>query len=445
VSIGAQTALALVRALIIAGSAIAASGPLSTWLAGQRGRARTLAWALLLAPFFTPPLLISYAFSKFALALVFSPWSHEALYVGALTLKLIPVAVIAQVLMPSPLSAEARHSFQTLAAATWRTRAIFRLRGAGPAPWVAGGLVFLLAFADFELASLWSVRTWTVAIFDAQIGGLPLPDTLHLAAGPWIVEGLVLALVARQVRHFASALRATPSLNRRTPWLYLVISAALLSLLPLAIVTAQAFAGFRALSENFVLGHEIAASVLFAVGAAVSASALASLGRRDSAAKLALAASGLLGALTVSLAVLALFQLPLLRSAYDTPLPLALALTILLLPLAVLLGALQSHPTPALHVARQIGSRPLIWELHTRPRAIALGLLFCWAYYDFTASSILAPIGLTPVFVRLHNLAHYGQTAVLSAMLLAACLAPALFVILGGMVARLTAGKLLRG
>ena len=60
---------------------------------------------------------------------------------------------------------------------------------------------------------------------------------------------------------------------------------------------------------------------------------------------------------------------------------------------------------------------------------------------DFTASSILAPVGLTPVFVRLHNLAHYGQTAVLSAMMLAAFLAPVLAVALGGVVGRWYAGR----
>jgi hypothetical protein len=121
-----------------------------------------------------------------------------------------------------------------------------------------------------------------------------------------------------------------------------------------------------------------------------------------------------------------------LRAFYDTPLPLGLALIFLVLPLAFLLAALWQQPDPALHIARQIGSRRLIWELETRPRAVAAGILFCWAYFDFTASSILAPTGLTPVFVRLHNLAHYGQTAALSAMMLAAFATPILVLLLTG-------------
>ena len=136
---------------------------------------------------------------------------------------------------------------------------------------------------------------------------------------------------------------------------------------------------------------------------------------------------GLLGPLIVALLVLALFQTPLLRAAYDTPLPLLLALTVVLLPLALLLRALLAirRMSPMRHIARQLASRRLAWELDSQPRLAAFGLLFCWAYFDFTAASILAPIGMTPVFVRLHNLAHYGQTAVLSAMMLAAFAAPA--------------------
>jgi hypothetical protein len=213
--------------------------------------------------------------------------------------------------------------------------------------------------------------------------------------------------------------------------------------LPLAIVAAQAATGFRVLTENFVLGNELGASALFAIGAAVAATAATRLARTRPRFTLLLGAPGLLGALVISLLTLALFQTPILHPAYDTPLPLLLALTVLLLPFALLLGALHSSPSPALHVARQLDSRRLIWETETRPRAATLGLLFCAAWFDFTASSILAPIGLTPVFVRLHNLAHYGQTAVLSAMMLAAFTVPVLALLLAAGTARFFArGKM---
>jgi len=441
VSIGAQTAVAFGRALLIAVLAIAVAGTLSGWLAAQRGRAQTLAWTLLLVPFFTPPLLISYAFSKFALALVVSPWSHEALYLGVLALKLIPVAVIVRALVPTPLSAEARHAYHSLARPSWRERVRFHLRGAGAGPWVAGGLVFVLAFADFELASLWSVRTWTVAIFDAQIGGLALSETMRLAAWPLGVELAVLAWIASRGTGLPVARFDDRNRGDRWPWFYLGVSAAFVSLTPLAVVTTQALAGLPTLAKNFVLGPEIGASMFFALGAALAADTLARLARRHGTATLLLGAPGLLGALVVSLLILTLFQTPPLRAAYDTPLPLALAQTLLLLPLALLLDALWPRHTPALHIAKQVGSSRLVWELETRPRMTALGLLFCWAYFDFTASSILAPVGFTPIFVRLHNLAHYGQTAVLSAMMLAAFATPVAVLLLTGATLRLYARR----
>jgi ABC-type Fe3+ transport system permease subunit len=103
---------------------------------------------------------------------------------------------------------------------------------------------------------------------------------------------------------------------------------------------------------------------------------------------------------------------------------------------AILLRAMLAarRPGEALHLARMAGSRRLIWDLSLEPSAAALGLVFVLSYFEFTSASILAPVRLTPVCVRLHNLAHYGQTAALSAMLLAATIAPAalLALTLGG-------------
>ncbi len=415
-SIAAQTASAFVRAAIIAGGAVAVSARLD----GMRGRMR---WALLLAPFLTPPLLVSYAYSRYALALVVAPWSHHAAYAALLFLKLVPVALVVRWLMPSPLSAEARHCHRTLAAPSFFERAKFHLRDAGA--WFAGGLVFLLAFADFEVASLWSIKTWTVALFDAQTGGMNLRETLRRAALPVGVQIAVLALLLRTTR---SPVRTG---SRRDPggkfaFVYLAFAALVVCVLPLLVVAGQAVRGVPAITENFVLGNEIGVSVVFAFSAAAMAGGLVGATRALPG------IPGLLGPLIVALLVLALFQTPPLRPLYDTPLPLLLALTIILLPLALLLRALlPMRPiSPMRHIARQFGSRRLIWELEHRPHLAAFALLFCWAYFDFTASSILAPTGLTPVFVRLHNLAHYGQTAVLSAMMLAAFTTPALLLLL---------------
>ena len=425
-SIAAQTASALARAVFISGAAVALSGWLARSLAGMRGRTHTIAWALLLAPFLTPSVLISYAFSRFALALIVWPWSHQALYIAVLLLKLVPVATLIRWLMPPPLSAEARHCHRTLAAPSLFEIALFRFRGVGPGPWFAGGIVFLLAFADFELASLWSVKTWTVGIFDAQTGGLNLFESLRLTAFPLGIQLAVLTLLTLRGGRTSCPAKADRTKLHPFIFVYLGAVAVIVCALPLLIVTVQAAAGFRAVMENFVLGNEIAASVLFAFCAAVLANV------RFLGARVIPGIPGLLGSLMVALLVLALFQTPLLHPAYDTPLPLLLALTIFLLPLALLQRALleMRSTSPMRHIARQIGSRRLAWDLERQPRLAAFGLLFCWAYFDFTASSILAPVGMTPVFVRLHNLAHYGQTAVLSAMMLAAFATPVALLLL---------------
>ena len=437
-SISAHIVSALVRALIIAAIAVAASGPLLRAINGIRGRGRTIMWLLLLAPFLTPPLLVSYAYSRFALTLVASPWSHEMLYAGVLLFKLTPLAVIVRQLIPSPLSKKGRHCHQLLAAPTIFGSALFRLRGAGPAFWIAGALVLILAFADFELASLWSVKTWTVAIFDAQAGGLALRETLRLVAFPFAIQIIVLApLVIRRPLVTRAPSADDPPSGNFAGLAYLTLAACVACALPFFFVAAHAAKGIRTIVENFVLGREILASLLFAFSAAtLSAIAARRIGRWR-----IVCAVGLLGALVISLVILVIFQFPALHVAYDTPLPLLLALGTMLLPAAALLAHLLEcqENSAAHHIARQIGSRRLAWELNVRPRLAAFGLLFFCAWSDFTASSILAPLRLTPAFVRLHNLAHYGQTAVLSAMLLAAVATPMLLLLLTAAAGRLYA------
>ncbi len=76
----------------------------------------------------------------------------------------------------------------------------------------------------------------------------------------------------------------------------------------LAIVARQAIPGVPSLLENFVLGGELGASVVFALIAAAAATAIAAFARRSSALMLLLVTPGLLGALIVSLLLLALFS-----------------------------------------------------------------------------------------------------------------------------------------
>jgi Na+/melibiose symporter-like transporter len=82
-----------------------------------------------------------------------------------------------------------------------------------------------------------------------------------------------------------------------------------------------------------------------------------------------------------------------------------------------------------------------LWDFALQPRVVMLALLFTLAYTEFTAAAMLAPPGLTPVFVRLHLLSAHGPSAALSALLLAALLAPAALLALTFAAARFYARR----
>ncbi|MEM7393430.1 MAG: hypothetical protein AAF492_13885, partial [Verrucomicrobiota bacterium] len=157
---------------------------------------------------------------------------------------------------------------------------------------------------------------------------------------------------------------------------------------------------------------------------------------------------GLLGPLLIGLMTVRLFQLDGLRPLYNTPLPLLLALTLILFPLALLLKGLfiREERTKSSHSASLLNRSPLAplranarqlhWRLVAQPRLWLAGLIFYWAYFDLTASSLLAPTSMQPVFARLYNFMHYGQSELLSSMLLVAVLLPLFAMGLAGLAAK---------
>jgi hypothetical protein len=413
----------LLRAALVALLAVAAAAIL---LPAVAGRTRW-AWGLLLAPYLTPSLLVGYAYADFSLSLIRHPLLNAAWYSALLALRLAPVAALALYFAPRPLSAGARHC-RRLSHGTVDGRFLWQA-GCGRAPLAALALVFLLAFGEFEMASLMSVNAWTVSLFDGHAGGLPLLESVRRAAGPFALElaalGLALALLAKQ-----SWAPATAPAARGWPccaaWALMLAANAAVWGVPAALVLRGTAQGWRVLAENFALGREIATSL--ALGAASAAAAYALAPRRWRTA-VAVCIPGLLGPLVLAVLMGAAMQTtPLLRWR-DTPAPLVATLALLLLPPAVLLRHLlrRTAPSSALLAARMTGGHPgrrLLWDLDARRHLWAFFLLFCWGYLELTASAILAPVGMAPVSVRLYNLMHYGRTAVLSAMVVAAFAAP---------------------
>jgi ABC-type Fe3+ transport system permease subunit len=450
--------MTLLRSLIIGCLAVALARPLCALLAGRRAPARRTAWALLLAPYFTPVLLTGYAYANFSLSLIHHPAVNTLFYAALLCWKFTPVAAVILYFSPAPISAEAIHCRRLLQNDASSARSDltvpaklahwnFLLRaGCARGSLAAFAVVFLCAFGELEMASLMAVKSWTVALFDANAGGLALSESLRRILAPLLCEAAAVAtavVVLGKQRANPARPTAGGGKTHRFAWTYLGVAFVFVLLIPAAMVLWGTIRGFKLLLENFVLGREIISSLLFAAGATLLAGTavfcLSRLARGQGTSSmigktlLVLAVClGLLGPLALSLAVLAAVQLPGLLSLRDTPAPLLLTLGLVLFPLALVLKRVleltgyQSalHLTALMQNSR--AARELTWRLSTSGKFWAVVLLFIWAYWDLTASAILAPIGMTPVTVRLYNMMHYGQIAVLSAMTCATFAAPVL-------------------
>jgi iron(III) transport system permease protein len=446
--------MTLLRSLIIGGIAVAFARPLCSLLATNRLSHRRIAWILLLAPYFTPTLLTGYAYANFSLSLIHHPVINTIFYTILVGLKFSPIAAVIFHFAPAPISNEAIHcrGLMTRSHSTLRSKLehwVFLLRaGCARAPIAAFAVVFLCAFAEFEMASLMGVKSWTVSLFDGNAGGGALGDSLRRMLGPLLCEAAAVATVVLVLgRHRVKPARQLA--NTKTSWIawfYLIMAFVFVLMIPASMVLWGTVRGFRLLFENFVLSREIISSLLFATGATLLASVAvfwlersAKRGLGPAFGKTVLLIGvclGLLGPLLLSLAVLAAVQLPGLLSLRDTPVPLVVTLALILLPLGYVLKRVLELTAyrSGLHLAtlmqKSRPARDLKWRLRTSGKFWTVVLLFVWAYWDLTASAILAPIGMTPVTVRLYNLMHYGQIAALSAMTCATFAAPILIFML---------------
>ena len=466
--------LALCRATVIAGVAVCLARPLASLLTSQAStQRRRLAWVLLLTPFLTPSLLIGYAYISFATPLVKWPVLHESLYVLLVLMKLAPIAALVVCFAPPPaMTDSAVHCRRLLRTASpaWP----FWIRGRGRVAIAAFGVVFLLAFGEFEIASLLELRiglrqnigTWTVWIYDLQTGGTQLATTLRYALVPaaceLLVTGLVLVLLLNQ-RNKVPGLPVDPPrqscLRRRLGWCYLVAAVVVVSMVPAASVLRWGVQSWQVVAFNPDTYAEIGNSLLFGAAGAIVAYFIAWRLLAMTRAGLTIAAClpGLLGSLVLGLAVLALFQLPLLNRAYDTPLPLVVALAVLLLPVATVLMLVlrparrgsSDHAVDMLGQTRSrsmaSAARQLAWETRGRLRFWIVFIVFYFGYLDLSATALLAPTSMPAVTVRMYNQMHFGRTCALSALLCAAVAAPAIILLISAGIGRLAGAGFRKG
>jgi hypothetical protein len=298
-SLAAACGWTLLRSLLVVVAILplcAACRRLLEPLTGHRG---TWAWALLLVPFFVPELAVAYAYSNFSLSLIHYPVWNELLYAALIAMRLVPAGtVILRFSPPSPISIEAWHCRRLAArsepGAFRRMQASlgFAIRGPWRASIPAFCLIFILAFQDFEIASLMGTIAWTVWLFDAQAGGLPLGDSLQYAllpvgcAAAVLLPGLWFVCQSRRLQSPAGA--TVKPLSRPWSaglWIYLVLAAIVVCGVPAAMIGRGTIDGFSALLQNSAqarsMATEIVTAGLLGVIAAVGAMLIVSwcLGR----------------------------------------------------------------------------------------------------------------------------------------------------------------------
>jgi ABC-type Fe3+ transport system permease subunit len=442
--------------------------------------ARRIGWCALVLPFLFPTLLSGYAYAGVSLQLIGSAWwdalpagasqlvrrwlsTHntaldELLLAALLLTKGVPVGTMLLAFAPRPSYSPAAWRCRQLAfpAQTnlwthFRAWAEYVRLGPARAVLVAIGLVFLVSFQEFELPSLLNRPAWTVWLFDAQVGGLALSESLRATILPLLSQIVIAVPLWHGLMQYsgeAAAPCAAVSTSRTTAWRdasYLIAAVIVACVLPLSLVGRGILEGFLALFSNRLqlerVLRETLDGALSAVFAAVVTLGLAEMGQRSRPIRrwlACLALPGLFGPLVLSLALVRVFQWDVLNAAYRTRVSLLVGLVLFLLPRAMLLQSLvqatrlgESRHTATLlagagDAARRASAHELAWQMGNRARFWSVALLTFWSYLDLTVAYLLGPTTIVSVPVLLYNQMHFGKNAVLSAMTTLAVLVPVL-------------------
>ena len=460
-SLNADCIVAAIRAIMIALACAAAAAIIEPYLRSTALSLKRVAWSLMIIVMLTPTILPGYALSDFAIARMNHPAQSQVAYTALMILRLTPLAVLIRHLISGTITPEAMHCQRLLAGdrrsfSTAFSMAVMRLRGSAGSAGLAFVLVFMLAFTEFEIASFLSVPHWTVKLFDAQAGGYPLVASLHLARLPFaicvavVLTGLwSLSRTRWNPNRTSSITTDSCALRATTVWAYLTSAFALITLIPGFVVMRHTLTTAPTSVMHFSLSREMLSSISLAVAATIAAHCVTCLAcgdphrvltRRTQTLVTLLVLPGLMGPLLLGLLVQRAFQLPPLKGAYDSPLPMLFTLCFYVLPYTLLLRLVfqRARPGSQDHTARLLQQREALkrqagilrWSLGLRNGYWLAAIAFCLAYFDVTISSILAPTAMTPLMPRLYNFMHYGQSAVLSAMICVAFVVPV--IIIGG-------------
>ena len=463
----------LLRSAIVAVVGLWGAVHLNRLLAQQRVLPAPAGWMLLAAPFLAPGLVVGYGYRNYSLSLVHYPTWNEALYAAILIAQATPVGVLMlHFAPPSPLSASAVHCVRlarlqrgaTFGEGVRRRWAAIAAAWRGPRQtWLAAAaMMFLIAFQESETAALMQVRGWPEWLFTRYAGLVDLTATrqklLTLVAIQAVILIPVLVWLWRNLTLPPRSRHDAPPGSNPLWWAWPVSGAALVIVVPSLIVLRGVWDGFAILGDQPSFWRELLHGVVFAAtsgGLAFTLSGvlLGRISRRDSESSPGSVAGwvmagflgllllpGFCGSMTLALLVDDLFQHSWLSWAYDTPARMLTALTLCLLPRAVLIRTCvpidrtspERQTAGLLHagtVRQQHAARELDWRLLGSRRFWALVVICSWGYLDLMIATISAPVGMEPVVKRLYNFMHFGHIAGLSAMVFVTVASPLLVVI----------------
>jgi hypothetical protein len=440
------------RAAVVTSIAVPICYRLYGLLLHSTARVRVVLWCLVILPFFWPRMITGYAYANFSLSLVHLPFANELFYDLLSLFGAVPIGVVVLYFAPkSPISRDGLH--------VWRLTSRSRrdlfglcnslwlwLHGPRQSAVLSAALLFLVVFQEFEMSSLMSVTSWTVTLFDAHAGGLSLRRSLGMALLPAFAQTTVLApacalLVTGKWDYESRKNESLRGIETQgfVEWFYVALSLGIFCAIPAMLVFGNSLGALASLTRNTSWIGDILTGGMISIVSGVIAYASAAWVWRQGRGLLLFGCAGLLGSLVIGLCMLALFQSPVVNLAWDSVLPWILGLGVYLWPRALLIYAILKNPERSTadrlvqllakfsDKRQQSQARVLAWQIRGQVHLWSLGLICTWAYFDATLAAILAPVGWVSAPVRLYNLMHYGQSNVLSALVLVMFLAPLAF------------------
>lgn len=454
----------LTRAVIVGGVIAAIVPQFLALLARLRQADSKFSLVLVMAiavPMVIPGLLIGYAFRPEGLRWVITPWKADILHGVIAIAKSLPwsmlIASLVGVRAAGRMEAvweqtRSQRSAGSHRVGRWRL-AFERRRGAV----IAGVIAGVWAFGEAEVAALLQARGWTEWTFRKLAGGW-LTSDVALALWPVVVINLAAIFVVWRTIAGRGKIEGTDSefansnslssraLNDRSRTRRSIpqfaIAACLLSVtvvIPICRLAADAIEGFDALARQRTFWKELVCTIAAATAGttiAISGAKAILSHYRLRIFAVPLLVVGAFGPMLASIIVQSVGgQFLEARSLGLSDAGLSLisqyvALGCVLLPMAIALEVVlqrrtSGRPTKVTRLllrhrnsAVRRHAEVKMWRNSTGPRVAAWGFLFWIAFWDLQTAALLAPPGWATAPGRLYNLAHYGQSQTLAAMLL---------------------------